>query len=540
MRPVFISVPVVALLFAFTACTPVSKTTPEKSQAFDLVLEGGSVWKGSGSHPIIADIGIRGDRIAAMGDLSGSSAEQRIVVDRLAVVPGFIDIHSHAVRGTRDKSGLFTHPDAENYIRQGVTTVIGGPDGGSELSIARLLNDFENTPASINFGTFIGHNTVRIAVMGREDRAPTAIELESMKQLVETAMQDGAYGLSSGLKYIPGAYSETSEVIELAKIAGQFDGIYISHMREEGLGLINSVEETIRIGEEADLPAQITHHKAMGVEMWGSSLKTLALIDAANARGVDVTSDQYPYAASSTGISVLFPAWSLAGTREEQLARFNDPEILARIREGIVFNLVHDRGGDDPSRIAIADCEWDRSLNGKNFTEILIERGQAVNMDSAADLALEIQENGGCSGVFHAMSEQDVIRIMQHQDTMIASDGGIFVPGEGVPHPRNYGSFARVLAYYVRDTEVLSTGEAIYKMSKMPAGRIGLADRGRIEVGAMADIAVIDLATVQDHASFDDPHQYATGVEHVVVNGVMVLKDSQMTGERPGRALRSR
>ena len=538
MRPGFNSVWVAAFVFLFTACTPVSKTTPEENQALDLVLEGGSVWKGWGSHPIVADIGVSGDRIVAIGDLSSHIAQQRIAVDGLAVVPGFIDIHSHAVRGTRDKSGLFTHPDAENYIRQGVTTVIGGPDGGSELSIAKLLGDFENAPASINFGTFIGHNTVREAVMGREDRAPTATELESMKQLVETAMQEGAYGLSSGLKYIPGAYSETSELIELAEIAGQFDGIYISHMREEGLDLIKSVEETIRIGEEAGLPAQITHHKAMGVEMWGSSVKTLALIDAANARGVDVTSDQYPYAASSTGISVLFPAWSLAGTREEQLVRFKDPETRARIKEGIVFNLVHDRGGDDPSRIAIADCDWDKSLNGKNFTEILIERGQAVNMDTAADLALEIQENGGCSGVFHAMSEQDVIRIMQHQDTMIASDGGIFVPGEGVPHPRNYGSFARVLAYYVRDTRVLSTGEAIYKMSKMPAERIGLGNRGRIEVGSMADIAVIDLATVQDHASFDDPHQFATGVELVLVNGVIVLKESQMTGERPGRALR--
>jgi len=538
MRPVFISVLVAAFLFVFTACTPVSKTLPEESQAFDLVIEGGSVWKGSGSHPTVTDIGVRGDRIAAIGDLGGRVATQRISVEGLAVVPGFIDIHSHAVRGSRANSGLFKHPDAENYIRQGVTTVIGGPDGGSELSIAILLNDFENTPASINFGTFIGHNTVRKAVMGREDRAPTTAELEAMKQLVGTGMQEGAYGLSSGLKYIPGAYSETSEVIELAKIAGQFDGIYISHMREEGLDLIKSVEETIRIGEEAGLPAQITHHKAMGVEMWGSSVQTLALIDAANARGVDVTSDQYPYAASSTGISVLFPAWSLAGTRAEQLARFKDPETRTRIKQGIVFNLVHDRGGDDPSRIAIADCDWDKSLNGKNFAEILIERGQAVNMDAAADLALEIQENGGCSGVFHAMSEQDVIRIMQHQDTMIASDGGIFVPGEGVPHPRNYGSFARVLAYYVRDTEILSTGEAIYKMSKMPAERLGLADRGRIEAGAMADIAVIDLATVQDHASFADPHQFATGVKYVVVNGVMVLKEGRMTGERPGRALR--
>ena len=529
-----------ASILGLAACAAVHRSASEAGPDFSLVLEGGSVWKGSGSHPVVADIGIRGDRIAAIGDLSGFSADQRIAVDGLAVVPGFIDIHSHAVRGSRKSSGLFKHPDAENYIRQGVTTVIGGPDGGSDLSIAKLLSDFESTPASINFGTFIGHNTVREAVMGREDRAPTATELEAMKQLVGTGMLDGAYGLSSGLKYIPGAYSKTEEVIELARVAGAYDGIYISHMREEGLGLINSVKETIRIGEEADLPAQITHHKAMGVEMWGASVETLALIDAANARGVDVSSDQYPYAASSTGISVLFPAWSLAGTREVQLARLQDPETRARIKEGVVFNLIHDRGGDDPSRVAIADCEWDASLNGKNFAEILRERGQAVNMDSAADLAMEILENGGCMGVFHAMSEEDVKRIMQHPRTMIASDGGIHVPGEGVPHPRNYGTFARVLAHYVRETQTIPIGEAIYKMSKMPAQRIGLADRGRIQVGAMADIAVMDLAMVQDHASFANPHQFSTGVQHVLVNGELVLKDGEMTGKRPGRALRSR
>jgi dihydroorotase/N-acyl-D-amino-acid deacylase len=262
-------------------------------------------------------------------------------------------------------------------------------------------------------------------------------------------------------------------------------------------------------------------------------------VDAANSRGDDITSDQYPYAASSTSISVLFPSWSLAGGREEQLARFRDPVTRAKVKEGIVFNLVHDRGGDDPSRVAIANCDWDTSLNGKDFAEILKERGMPVNMDAAADLALEIQENGGCAGIFHAMSEEDVARIMQHPRTMIASDGGIYVPGEGVPHPRNYGTFARVLAYYVRDTGILTTGEAIYKMSKFPAERIGLHDRGRIEVGAKADIAVMDLEQVQDNATFDDPHQYATGVKHVLVNGVFALKDSQMTGARPGRPLRS-
>jgi N-acyl-D-amino-acid deacylase len=510
------------------------------AKPFSLVLLGGAVWKGSGSRPLVADIGIRGDRIVAIGDLSGQESEQYIDVAGLDVVPGFIDIHSHAVRDNRDKSGLFTHPDSESYIRQGVTTVIGGPDGSSDLSIAKLLADLEETPASINFGTFIGHNTVRKAAMGREDRAPTAAELDEMKALVRTAMLDGAYGLSSGLKYIPGAYSDTEEVIELARIAAEYNGIYISHMREEGLDLIKSVNETIRIGEEGGLPSQITHHKAMGPEMWGASAETLALVDAANARGVDVSSDQYPYAASSTGISVLFPAWSLAGGKKEQLARFADPETRARVKEGIVYNLIHDRGGNDPSRIAIANCDWDTSLNGKDFAEVLAERGQPVNMDAAADLALEIQTNGGCSGVFHAMSEEDVDRIMQHPRTMIASDGGIFIAGEGVPHPRNYGSFARVLAYYVRDREIITEGQAIYKMSKFPADRIGLSDRGRIEVGAMADIAVLDLDKVQDHATFDQPHQLSAGVEHVLVNGVLVLRDSKMTGKRPGRSLRSR
>ena len=527
------------LLLIFNACTPLAKTEPGDTYAFSLVLEGGDVWKGSGSDPVVADIGISGDRITAIGDLSGQSAELRVSVEGLAVVPGFVDIHSHAVRGSRKKSGLFTHPDAENYIRQGVTTIIGGPDGGSDLSIAGLLTDFETTPASVNFGSFIGHNTVRKAVMGRENRAPTAVELDAMRQLVETGMRDGAFGLSSGLKYIPGAYSETDEVIELAKVAGQYDGIYISHMREEGLDVIKSVRETIQIGEEAELPAQITHHKVVGVDMWGASVATLALVDAANARGVDVSIDQYPYTASSTGISVLFPAWSMAGKREEQLARLSDPETRARIKEGIVYNLIHDRGGNDPARVAIANCDWDTSLNGKNFAQVLEERGQPVNMDTAAELAMEIQQNGGCFGVFHAMSEEDVARIMQHPRTMIASDGGIHIPGEGVPHPRNYGTFSRVLAYYVRETHTISTGEAIYKMSKWPAQRIGLADRGRIQVGAMADIAVMDLGTVQDHAEFENPHQYSSGVMHVLVNGQWVLRDGQMTGKRPGRALRS-
>lgn len=539
-KPLLMLVLAASLLTA--ACSTISapdKNTAMNVKTYSLILQGGNVWKGSGSEARVEDIGIMGDRIVAIGDLSGHAALQTVDVSGLAVVPGFVDIHSHATSPSRQQSGLFLHPDAENYIRQGVTTAIGGPDGGSDLHIGELLTDLEANPAAINYGTFIGHNTVRDAVMGRDNRAPTAAELDEMKALVKTGMLEGAYGLSSGLKYIPGAFATTEEVIELSRVAGHYGGIYISHMREEGLDLLKSVNETIRIGEEADLPAQITHHKAMGVEMWGASVDSLALVDAANSRGVDVTSDQYPYAASSTGISVLFPAWSLAGDREEQLARFSDPETRAKVKAGIVNNLVHDRGGDDPSRVAIANCSWDTSLNGKNFAEVLQERGMPIDMDAAAELALEIQENGGCAGIFHAMSEQDVARIMQHPNTMIASDGGIYIPGEGVPHPRNYGTFARVLAYYVRDARILTTGQAIYKMSKFPAQRIGLKDRGRIQVGAIADIAVIDLERIQDNATFADPHQYASGVKHVLVNGVFALKDEQMTGARSGRSLRS-
>jgi dihydroorotase/N-acyl-D-amino-acid deacylase len=530
-----------ALVLVVAACavdTPQAESSSSQQVRYTLVLAGGTVYSGEDNEPFVADIGVLDDRVVAIGNLSAASAEQRLDVNGLAVAPGLIDIHSHAWRDNPVRNGIINWPDAENYIRQGVTTAISGPDGSSGWPIGVMLERLENNPTSINFGTFVGHNTVREQAMGRANRAPGEAELAAMKTMVDDAMREGAFGLSSGLKYIPGAYSETAEVIELARVAGRRGGIYISHMREEGLQLLDSVKETIRIGEEGGLPTQITHHKAMGAPTWGKSVDSLALVDAALARGVDVSIDQYPYAASSTGIDVLFPAWSLAGGREEQLARFRDPQTRARIREAIIFNMINDRGGNDPARVAIADCEWNPSLNGLNFAEVLQQRGQTPSMEGAAELALELVENGGCQGVYHAMSEQDVVRIMRHPVTMIASDGGIVMPGEGMPHPRNNGAFARVLAKYVREDEVLSLHSAIHKMSRMPADRIKLLDRGRIEVGAVADIAVFDPNTVQDHATFKDPHQFASGVRHVLVNGEMVLLDAKMTGRRPGRVLR--
>ena len=327
---------------------------------------------------------------------------------------------------------------------------------------------------------------------------------------------------------------------ELARVAGRHGGIYITHMREESQGLIDSVAETIRIAEEGGLPAQITHHKAMGVKMWGRSDETLAMVNAANARGVDISIDQYPYSASSTGLTVLFPAWSMAGDEKERKARFQDPETRATIVAGIVDNLKFDRGGNDPSRVSIAECSWDTTLNGRNLAEILAQRGMEVTIENAAELVLIMEESGGCSAVYHAMSEEDVIRIMQHPKTMIASDGGIFMPGDNVPHPRNYGSFARVLGVYVREKGALSFPVAIHKMTRMPADRIGLQDRGRIEVGAVADIAVLDPDRVIDRATFEKPHQFSEGVQHVFVNGQAVLLNGEMTGERPGMVLRSK
>jgi dihydroorotase/N-acyl-D-amino-acid deacylase len=513
-------------------------SNPAAFQSFDRIIAGGTVYDGSGAGGQVMDVGIRGDRITALGDLSTAPTKDVIDASGLAVVPGFIDIHSHAVNADRETSGLFNHPQAENYLRQGVTTAIGGPDGRSWYPVAALLEAVGETPIGINFGTFVGHNTVRAEVMGRERRAPTADELDAMANLVDTAMREGAWGLSAGLKYIPGAYAETGEVIALARAAAAHDGIYIVHLRDEGRGLLDSVRETLTIGEAAGIPVQVTHHKAMGVSMWGRSVDSLALLDEANARGIDASSDQYPYTASSTGLSVLFPAWSLAGDRAERLERMADPAQRPRIRAGIVESLRIDRAGDDLTRVALANCRWDPTLNGLNLEQVLQRFNEPVTLEAAAERVLWLEAQGGCSAVYHTMSAEDVDRIMRHPRTMIASDGGIYQPGADVPHPRNYGSFARVLGVYVRERGVLDFPTAIHKMSRMPADRMGMSDRGRLAVGAYADVAVLDPDRVIDRATFENPHQMSEGVVHVLVNGQVALRDGALTETRAGRVLK--
>jgi len=503
---------------------------PESVQeSIDVILVGGTVFNGLDDEPVIGDVGIEGDRVVAIGNLADHPADLRIDVAGLAVAPGFIDIHSHALRQNEKRSGIFLWPDAENLIRQGVTSVIGGPDGNSPLPIAEYLSRVEENPAAVNFGTFIGQGSVRGEVVGPDDRPASDEELELMRAEVRKAMDSGAFGLSSGLLYAPGSFATAEEVIELAKEVRPYGGIYISHMRNEALGLFDSINETIRIGEEAGIPAQLTHHKVMGAPMWGRSDEALALTDAAIARGVDVSIDQYPYTASSTGLPAVFPRWSLDGGNDALKARLDDREQRVKVKEGIVFAMVNERGGNDPANVSLADCAWNSTLNGLNLGDVLQQREIDVNIENAAELIMDLQYAGGCSCVYHAMSMIDVDRIMQHPQTMIASDGGIAAPGNLRPHPRNYGTFAKVLGEFVREREILSLTTAINKMTRMPADRINITDRGRLEISAVADIVV----------TFEDPHQYAIGVHHVFVNGTAVLMDKEMTGARPGRVLRS-
>ena len=539
--PAICSIAVVLILF-LSGCSQADSegVRPMKSPPdtlYSFILENGMVYDGTGSKPVKTDVGVIGDQIIAFGDLSGFRSEVRYNIEGLVVTPGFIDIHSHAAGSRFEGSGLHRYPDAENYIRQGVTTVIVGQDGSSAYPIAAYLKKIEGRKKTINIGTMVGHGTIRAYILGNRDRKPTDSELEKMKSMVEQAMKDGAFGLSSGLEYTPGAYSETEELIELTRMLKPFGGIYISHIRNEGAELLKSVEETIRIGEAAGVAPHITHHKVVGKSRWGNSAKSLRMIEEARERGVDVMSDVYPYTASSTGINILFPAWSKEGSRSERLERLRDPEKRIFIRNDIAEHIKTERGGD-PSSIVVANCSWNRQLNGKSLADILNERNKEPSILNTADLAMELEEKGGCMGVFHSMSEDDVVNILQHPTTMVASDGGIPGMDVGAPHPRNYGSFARIIARYVREVDALSMQEAVHKMSGLPASRLGLRARGILQEGFVADLVVMDPEQVEDHASFESPHQYATGLVHVFVSGKGVLLNGEMTNERPGNVLR--
>jgi len=522
--------PALALTFALIlAAAPGASVS---AQTYDVLITRGTVVDGTGADRFRADVAVVDGRIALVSQTPIDPSLATTVIDATGqvVTPGFIDNHSHV------QQTIAEYPLAENFLRQGITSLIVSLHSGDQpWPLEEFASGLTMAP---NVGFFAGHTWTRKQVMGMENRAPTPAELDEMRALVDQSMREGALGFSTGLLYVPANFAETEEVIELAKVASAHGGIYVSHMRNEASGLLESVAEVIRIAEEADIPAQINHHKASGAGQWGWSERSLAMIDSANAAGLTVTHDLYPYAASSTSSAILFPQWALAGGPEDFAARVADAETRARMEEDMRRIIMTDRVGADMSRIQFRVLGSDESYNGRTLADYAADRGLPNDLETGIQLAIELQLQGGFSAIYHAMDEGDVIRIMQHPLAMIETDGDAVGYGIGYPHPRSYGAFPRVLARYVRELGVITLEEAVMKMTSMPARWLGREDMGVIAEGMRADVAVFDPDVIADRATFSDPHQYSVGINDLLVNGVPVIRSGGLTGEKPGRWLR--
>ena len=517
---------VLSLLSVLLSCSPIIH--------YDLYIKNALIFDGSGGTPHKGDVAVLNNTIYYKNISRKYTAQKTIDGTNLAVSPGFIDVHAHL-------EPIEIFPQAESAVRMGCTTALGGPDGGSPINLQQFLDTLEIMGTGINIAYLIGHNSVRNHVMGLENRPPTKAELDTMVQLIEKGMTDGAFGISTGLKYLPGTWAKLDEIITLSKAAAKHGGIYTSHLREEGLGLFDGVREAITIAKEAAIPVVLTHHKAIGLPMWGSSDSTLAIVATARKAGLDVMVDQYPYTASYTSISVLIPPWSMVGGRYDKFAeRVADPILRDSIKKGIVFNIMNDRGGGDLKRIQLAKFNWKPELEGKTLYDWAIQEGLAPNAENGAELVIQAQLHRGASAIYHAISPDDVENIMASPHAMVASDGRITQFQQGFPHPRAYGTFPRVIGHYARDKGVLPMEVAIQKMTSMPADRLGLTDRGRIADGYKADLVIFNPNTIIDKATFEQPHQYPEGIEYVLINGVIVLEKGTFLDKRTGVILRGK
>jgi len=505
---------------------PAIQTSRRDAQGghLSLLIKGGRIIDGSGSDPIVADLGIQGDRIVFIGDAakSGVSADRTIDAAGLVVAPGFIDPHTHTFDDLLDPK----RKSNENYLMQGVTTVITGNDGGGPFRVAEVLAKWQQPGIGTNAALLVGHGTVRRQVMGMGDAAPSLDQLAKMKELVRRAMDEGALGLSTGLYYAPGSYAKTEEVIELAKVAAERGGIYDSHMRDESsysIGLLGSIQETIRIGREAKIPVHISHIKALGTDVWGQSREAIALIQKARAEGVEVTADQYPYTASGTGLTAaLVPRWAEVGGNEELLKRMADPAVRPRLMAEMEANLKR-RGG--PESLLLTSTR-DRSLVGKTLGAVAKEWKK-----TPVEAALEIIKQGKASVASFNMNEQDIENFMRQDFVMTGSDGS-----DG--HPRKYGTYPRKLREYVFNRKVISLPFAIRASSAMVAETFHLPDRGRLAIGHFADVIVFDEKTVADRATYEQPHLLAAGMKDVIVNGQVAVDNGRYNGTLAGRPLR--
>ncbi len=485
---------------------------------------------GTGNAWFYGDVAITGQKIVAIGKLATAQAIRVIDVRGLVVAPGFIDVHTHI------ESNNFKLPTADNFIFDGVTSVVTGNCGSSNTHIARFFSQLDSVKTSINVATLIGHNDVRREVMGDGRRDPSAEEQSKMENLVEQAMREGAVGLSTGLIYIPGTYSKTPEVIGLAKAASRHLGVYASHIRSEGDQVTDAIEEAINIGRKADISVQISHFKVMFKPNWGRSEKTIRQIEEARKEGLDVTIDQYPYLATSTTLNTVLPSWVFSGGKDSLMFRIKDQATRKKITTEMVRRLSKIKM-KDYSYAVVAQYPADTTLNGKNISEINKLHKRKNKPRDEAETILQMVENGSAQMVFFSMNEGDLQHIMRYPQNMFASDAGIVKYGSGVPHPRTYGTNARVLGKYVREMKVISLEEAIRRMTSLPAQKFNLRHRGLVREGMAADLVIFNEKTVQDQSTFEKPHAYSTGLEYVIVNGAVTMEKGKHTGLRNGIVL---
>lgn len=495
----------------------------------DILIKNGRIIDGTGNSWYYGDIAIRKGKIRAVGNLGKIKSKQVIDAQQMIISPGFIDVHTH-IEGDEKKT-----PTADNFIHDGVTTVITGNCGSSNVDIRKYFKFLDSLKLSVNVATFIGHNDVREAVMGTANREPSPAELTKMEGLVEKAMKDGAVGFSTGLIYIPGTYAKTDEVISLAKVASKYHGTYTSHIRSESQHVFEAIEEALNVGREAKMPVEISHFK-IGKPYWGQSDKTLNMVKKAREEGMEVTIDQYPYTASSTSLNSIIPSWVLENGRDSINYRLNDPAIHKQIVEEMIGDMEKRQRANFEYAV-VSNFSPDTSYNGKNISEINLLSGRKPSIPDEIETILDLTKRGGASMVFHSMDEADVENIMRYPFTMIASDSGIREFGAGVPHPRGYGSNARVLGKYVRERKVIGLEDAIRRMTSLPAQKFGFKNRGLLREGMAADIIIFDSETVNDQSTYERPHAYSTGIQYVIVNGKITLKLMQHTGVRNGKIL---
>jgi len=497
----------------------------------DILINNGRILDGTGNSWVYGSIAIKDGKIIKIGNFNNITAKKTIDAKQMIVSPGFIDVHTH-IEGDE-----FRNPTANNFILDGVTTVVTGNCGASQVDIKKYLSRIDSLQPSINVATLIGHNDVRKAVMGTARRAPNDTEMKHMENLVELAMMSGAVGMSTGLIYIPGTYSNTDEVINLAKVASKYKGVYASHMRDEGDSVTYAIEEAINIGRQANIPVEISHFKLSGQQNWGRSRETIPMIIKARSEGIDVTIDQYPYTASSTGLSTLLPDDVLSDGQDSIAARLKRPEVRKYVKDYMLGRLKK-RKLKHWSFAMVAFYRADTSYNGKSIEQVNLMMNRKHKAKEEAETIMDMMLKGGASMVFHGMSEDDVKRIMQYPFNMFASDASIRIFGQGAPHPRGFGTNARVLGKYVREEKTITLEEAIRRMTSLPAQKFQLNDRGLLKEGYAADILIFDEKEVQDLSTFDKPHAYSKGFNYVIVNGAVVVENGNHLGTRSGKALR--